>query len=55
MSDVKIWNDEVDGPQNFDEVVAVVDLLWGDHPELKTVGDVRAAADALLAKMRGDS
>lgn len=39
-------------PQNQAETEAIADLVWGDHPELKTVGDIREAAQALLRGMR---
>lgn len=39
-------------PQNYDEITAFMELTWGDHPELKTVGDIRAAWDVKCEEMR---
>jgi hypothetical protein len=39
-------------PENYDEVEAVVDLLFNDYPHLKTVGDVRRASITRIKEMR---
>jgi hypothetical protein len=41
-----------DQPQNYAEAMALADLVWGDHPELKTVGDVKAAWAKKREEMR---
>lgn len=39
-------------PQNYDEIEAVIELVWGDHPELTTKGELLAACQAKILEMR---
>jgi len=44
--------DEHPFPETAAEMRAVADLIWGDHPELATIGDVRKAMTEKLNAMR---
>lgn len=39
-------------PETAAETLVVADLIWGDHPELATIGDVRKAMTEKLNAMR---
>ncbi len=42
-------------PENYDEIQAVIDLVWGDHPELKTKADVANASRLKILAMRREA
>lgn len=41
-------------PQTPEEERIVFELVWGDHPELATLGDVRRAAEVAITKHRAE-
>lgn len=47
-----MMTDEHPYPETAAETRVVADLIWGDHPELATIGDVRKAMTEKLNAMR---
>lgn len=49
---VSFDEDDPDLPQNHDEITTFLDLVFGEHPELKTLGDIKAAWAIRRKEMR---